>query len=179
MAYYRQHQDEFTTPARARWEELMVGFSKHPSKSAAGEAIARLGNRVCAGEPFAEVARNGSDGITASDGGQWKWTTKGALVCEALDRALFELPVGRLSPLLESETGFHIIRVIEREDAQVAPFLEAQVEIKKKMSEERRQKQIREYLAKLQARTPVWTVFDQREAGEKSQIASPQSPVRR
>jgi parvulin-like peptidyl-prolyl isomerase len=177
MVYYRQHQDEFTTPTRARWEELMVSFSKHPDKAVAYDAIARLGNQVVlGGAPFADAARTSSDGATAADGGRRDWTSKGALVCQALDEAIFNLPVGRMSPIIEGSTGFHIIRVTEREETTVRPFLEAQVDIKKKIMKERSDKQLNEYLAKLQARTPVWTIFD-----DETQVATPpqQQPLRR
>ena len=138
----------------------MVRYSKYPTRAAAYEAIARMGNQVWGGAPFADVAKAGSDGAEAAKGGQRAWTDKGALVCQALDTALFNLPVGQLSPIIEGDHGFHIIRVTDREPEAVKPFLEAQVEIKKKIAEQRSQKQFREYMAKLQARTPVWTIFD-------------------
>ena len=65
---------------RAKWEELMVRFSKYPTEAAAWDAIARMGNQVLAGVPFAEVARAGSDGVGAANGGQRDWTAKGSLV---------------------------------------------------------------------------------------------------
>jgi len=176
--YYRRHQDEFTTPARAEWEELMVRFSKYPTRAAAFEAIARMGNQVLGGASLAEVAQSGSDGPTAAQGGRRDWTTKGSLVCEALDAALFNLPVGRLSPIIQGENGYHIIRVRRREEAVVKPFLEAQVDIKQKIVHERSEKQIREYMAKLEARTPVWTVFDAAKPGVQ-QIATPRPPLHR
>ena len=67
------------------------------------------------GAPFPEIARSGSDGVTASDGGARDWTTQGSLVSKKLDEALFGLPVGELSPILEDEYGLHIVRVTERE----------------------------------------------------------------
>jgi hypothetical protein len=158
--YYRQHQDEFTKPARARWEELMVRFAKYPNKAAAYDAIARMGNQVFAGAPFADVARAGSDGVEAPKGGRRDWTAKGSLACQELDRALFGLPIGQLGPIIEGPTGFHIIRVTEREDAAVMPFLEAQVAIRDKIVKQRSAKQLHEYLARLEARTPVKTIFD-------------------
>ena len=79
VVYYREHLKEFTTPARAQWEELMVRYSKYPTKAAAFEAIARMGNQVFGGVPFAQVAKAGSDGVTAADGGRRDWTTKGSL----------------------------------------------------------------------------------------------------
>jgi len=177
LDYYRRHLEEFTTPARARWEELMVRFSKHPNKAAAYEAIARLGNQVAAGMPFAEVARAASDGPTAAEGGQRQWTSRGSLVCEALDQALFSLPLGVLSPIIEGPTGYHIIRVVEREEARIKPFLEAQVEIREKIVRDRTEKQLREYLAELETRTPVWTVFDGLRTSPR--MAAPSQPQRR
>lgn len=178
VGYYHQHQDEFTTPARARWEELMVRYSKHDGdKRAALEAIVRLGNRVVIdGAPLAEVAKAASDGVTANDGGCHDWTTKKALVCEALDRALFDLPVGQLSPIIEGPVGFHIIRVTEREPTTVKPFLEAQGEIKEKIKKQRSEKLKREYMAKLEAKTPVWTIFDEEASAQTAARPQP-SPL--
>jgi foldase protein PrsA len=119
-----------------------------------------MGNQVFAGAPFAEVAKVGSDGVEAADGGRRDWTTKGSLACEELDRALFGLPVGTLSPIIEGPNGFHIIRVTQREEPVVTPFLDTQKDIREKIVKERSEKQLREYLAKLEAHTPVWTVFD-------------------
>ena len=69
IAYYRQHLDEFTTPDRVKWEELMVRFEKYPNADAAYAALARMGNQVLAGANLADVAKAGSDGPTAFNGG--------------------------------------------------------------------------------------------------------------
>ncbi len=182
VAYYRGHQNEFTAPARARWEHLMVRYGKYPTKVAAFEAIAQLGNQVVLqGRPFAEVARAGSDGITAAQGGVRDWTAKGGLVNEEMDKALFSLPVGQMSPIIQGPDGYHIIRVTEREEEAVRPFLEAQVDIRQKIVEQRSQKQFREYMAKLEARTPVWTIYGDLNKKEPEQVASPprRQPVMR
>ena len=177
VRYYRDHQEEFTTPARTQWEELVVEYSKHPTKAAAYNTIARMGTQVFGGAPLADVARARSDGVTASDGGRRDWTSKGALVCEKLDQALFSLPVGQLSPIIEGPTGFHIVRITRREDVTVRPFLEAQVDIKQKIKQERSEQKLRDYLAKLETRTPVWTIYDR--GAEKTQTATPRTPLRR
>ena len=172
VAYYREHAAEFTTSARAQWEELMVRYSKHPTKVAAFDVIARMGNQVVGGTPLADVARAGSDGTSAGDGGQYGWTSKGALVNQAVDMALFSLPVGQLSPIIEGPSGYHIIRVIQRNDETVKPFLEAQADIKTKIAQQRTEKQFRDYMAKLEARTPVWTIFG-REKGKLELVSRP------
>jgi len=158
--YYDSHLAEFEHTARAKWEELAVRFSEHPNKAEAHRKIAWMGNQVFAGQALAEVAKGHSEGSTASQGGQWDWTTQGCLASEVLDRALFALPVGQLSPILESDRGYHIVRVIEREDAHRTPFAEAQAKIREKLEAERQQEQAEEVLAKLKREIPVWTIYD-------------------
>lgn len=174
LDYYRDHAAEFEQPARARWREMMARFSKYPTKAAAGAAIAGMGNRVAAGAPFEQVAKAGSDGATAADGGIRDWTTKGSLVCKVLDRALFDpnLSPGQLSPILESEHGFHVILLTEREEARRTPFLEAQVEIQPKIKEERTKEQMRAYVLRLKEQIPVWTIFDDRNRHHEANLSA-------
>ena len=160
LAYYQQNLADYEHTARARWEELMVRFSEYPDKEAAYRKIADLGNQVMRGLPFAEAARRGSDGATAGDGGARDWTAQGSLVAERVDEALFRLPVGQLSPILESEQGLHIVRVIEREDAYRTPYTEVQEKIRKTLQDERADEESRTYLARLRDTTPIWTIYD-------------------
>lgn len=160
VAYYEEHRKEFERPARVRWEQLSILFERVASKQEAWAKLAQLGNDVMRGVPLADVAKAASHGTTAEQGGQWDWTSKGSLASTVLDQALFSLPVGTLSPILEDERGFHIIRVIEREDAGRAAFRDAQVKIKEKIQEQRREKAVQEYYARLRKETHVWTVFD-------------------
>jgi parvulin-like peptidyl-prolyl isomerase len=161
LEWYQAHVTEFDKPARARWEELMVSFSRYKSPAEAYAALAQMGNQVLAGAPLAEVAKARSDGLTATSGGRHDWTARGSLASDRLDEALFTLPLGQLSPIIEGATGDHIIRVTERQPATRTPFAESQKEVREKIRKERINKQQREYLAKLHRQFPVWTIFDE------------------
>jgi parvulin-like peptidyl-prolyl isomerase len=160
LEWYQAHLTEFDKPARARWEELTVSFAKFPTHDAAYAMLAQWGNQVLAGAALADVAKAHSDGLTAAQGGRRDWTTKGALASDALDRALFSLPIGQMSPIIEGKAGYHIIRVSERQDATRTSFLDAQKEIKGKIRKERLAKQYKEFIEKLKKEFPVWTIFD-------------------
>jgi parvulin-like peptidyl-prolyl isomerase len=144
---------------------LTVLFSQFNDKSQAWQTIAAMGNDVLHGFPFDQVAKAHSQGPTADKGGLRDWTTKGALVSKVLDGAIFSLPVGQMSVILEDTDGYHIVRVIERIDAGMKPFTEAQKDIKKKIKDERSRKSGEEYLEKLRNKTPIWTIFDAPAAG--------------
>jgi hypothetical protein len=168
LRYYRDHLADYQHPAKARWEELMVSFSETPDHQAAYQRLAQLGNQVIGGVPLAEVARRGSDGTTAAEGGAHDWTTKGSLVAQQIDEALFGLPVGQLSRIVKSDFGLHIVRVVERTPLHCTPFTEVQDEIRTAIQEDRWVGQSRAYIARLTTKTPVWTVYDEPTAVAKN-----------
>lgn len=167
LTYYREHAEDYFEPDRVRWEELMVRFDKHPSKAAAYAALARLGNQANAaaqatpaGEPaFGAIAPSVSDGFTAADGGAYDWTNRDSLASESVDQALFTLPPGEMSPILEGPLGFHIVRVLERRDAGPTSFREVQGDIRKSLRDERFGLAINKKLTGLKKSARLWTVF--------------------
>ena len=158
--WYQAHLKDFEHPAKAHWEELMVSFARHPNRDEAYQLMAAQGNRVLAGASLANVAKSASEGPTASEGGLRDWTHKDSLSSENLNQAIFGLPVGQLSHILESDNGFHIVRVVERQEFSRTSFLEAQKQIKENIRKERFQKRYTEFVEDLRRKYPVWTVFD-------------------
>jgi parvulin-like peptidyl-prolyl isomerase len=160
IAWYENHLAEYDIPAKARFEQLTVKITPTQPRDQAWNKLAAMGNEVFGGRPFADVAREKSEGPTASGGGVYDWTTKGALVSKVVDEAIFTLPVGELSTILDDGSALHIIRVTERTEAGRTPFIEAQVGIRMKLLEDRKKTEMEAYLKRLKDRTPVWTIFD-------------------
>lgn len=158
---YEQNLEKYRVPAQATWERLSVHFDRTPSRKAAWRQIAEMGNRIyLGGADFAEVARTQSHGVRAEKGGRHVDTTPGSLRSRVLDQAVFSLPPGKLSQILEDERGYHIIRVIERTDAGVVPFEEAQEKIRDEIRAEKLNAQVKTYLDRLRAKTAIRTIFD-------------------
>lgn len=160
IAWYQNHLADYDYPAKAKFEQFTVRYGAGRSRDEAWNTLAAMGNDVLEGQAFADVAKERSEGPAAKNGGQYDWTTKGSLVSKVVDEAVFRLPVGQLSTILEEPGALHIVRVVERVDAGRVPFIEAQVEIKEHLALERRKKEMEDYLSKLRERTPVWSVFE-------------------
>ena len=183
LEYYQQHLADYEYPAQARWEELMVRLDRFGGdRSAAWRAICEMGNRLwkqVASQPdvrgpvFAEIAKSSSHGFTANKGGLQDWTTRDALRCQALNDAIFSLQVGQLSNIIESDQGFHIIRVLERKEAGRKPFTEAQAEIREKLIADQRKGLFQAELVKIRKGSRVWTAFTGDLGAE--QLASPKA----
>ena len=166
LKYYQDHISDYQFDAKARWEELMVRVDKFDNELAAKRVIAEMGNEVQAAEArgdldaFATVAKARSHGLTNMEGGAHDWTRRGSLADELINQAIFTLPVGHLSEILQTERGYHIIRVTERRDAGIRSFSEVQQEVRKLIQNQRRGGRRKEYLDELRKTTPVWTAFD-------------------
>ncbi|MFP6610847.1 MAG: peptidylprolyl isomerase [Pirellulales bacterium] len=159
--YYRQHVAEFEHQGEVNWEQLTARFQKYPAKQDAYRAIADMGNDVLVRRiPFAAVAKAKSNGVTAGDGGRQDWTTQGSLKSKILDRALFTVPEGVLSDIIEADDAFHIVRISERRLAHVTPFRDAQVEIGEKIRKQRKNEATKKFFASLRKEVRVWTIFD-------------------
>jgi hypothetical protein len=160
LRYYHEHLSDYETAPRAKWEHLMVRFSNYKTKEEAWSKLAEWGNLILQGTSLSDVARKHSDDLSSEAGGLHDWTTQGALASQTLDDALFSLPVHQLSPILEDERGFHIVRVVERHGLERTPFGEVQAEIKKKIKADREGVATKECIATLRKEIAIWTIFD-------------------
>ena len=135
VAYYKEHLDDYAIPAKVKWEHVQVAFGPERSKSEAKKQIEAARNELGGGVPFDQVAKKYSDGPTAKSGGQRDWMEAGNLTDTKLEKKLFELPVGELSPLHEGPSDWHVVRVVERQQAGRVPFGQVQDEIRKKIED--------------------------------------------
>ena len=104
------------------------------------------------------------------------WTTQGSLASDEVDRFLFTAPIGQLSPIIEDDRGFQIVRVVERKMAGRVPFTEVQQEIKKRIKDERGAEAMRLYVAGLKNRVSVWTIYDGTPMEELEPVRSKDEP---
>jgi len=79
--------------------------------------------RLKAGEDFGKVARAVSIGPEAERGGDLGFFERG-MMPDAIDRVVFSLPVGKLSRVVRSPYGFHIFKVLEKDERRGRKFPE-------------------------------------------------------
>ena len=77
-------------------------------------------DRLEAGEDFADLAAELSlDTASAVDGGDLGFTPRGRFV-DAFDEAVFSVPVGEISDPVQTQFGWHIFEVMEREERDLS-----------------------------------------------------------
>jgi parvulin-like peptidyl-prolyl isomerase len=108
--------------------EAITG-SRGPYPDAEALALANeLRARILAGEDFAALAQAYSDDTgSGANGGDLGWFGRGRMVAP-FEEAAFSLPVGEVSEPVKTDFGYHLIEVLERDDARAKDEAQLQQE---------------------------------------------------
>ena len=94
-----------------------------PSESSFKEAFEKaldIQNKLKAGEDFSDLARKFSeDPGSAANGGTLGFVSRGTLVKE-FEEVAFALEPGQISDIVQTQFGFHIIQLIERQGERIS-----------------------------------------------------------
>jgi peptidyl-prolyl cis-trans isomerase C len=152
---YDDNPERYRTPEQTRASHILV--ARRADGKAREQAEAMLA-QIKAGASFEALAREQSaDGATASKGGDLGWFAAGQMVPE-FERALAQLKnPGDLSDVVETQFGFHLVRLDGRRAAGLRTFDEARPDIERDMvlraQREARNLKVRELREKAKADT--------------------------
>lgn len=128
-AWYDGHKDRFQTAEERRASHILVLAEGKETEKAKASAEAILKEVQQAPAKFADIARAKSqDPGSASKGGDLGFFGRGMMV-KAFDDAVFKLKEGEISGLVQTEFGFHIIKLSAVRPGKLRPLDEVRPEI--------------------------------------------------
>ncbi|MDO6838115.1 SurA N-terminal domain-containing protein [Paraglaciecola chathamensis] len=134
--YYEQNIQDFRTQEERRASHILIEFGDDQQKAEqqAEDILAKINN----GEDFAELAETfSSDTFSAENGGDLDWFSMG-MMDPAFEDAAFALQnVGDVSDVVESEFGFHIIKLTDVKPEETSPFADVKEDVIAKLKAER------------------------------------------
>ena len=137
--YYNENKDRFRVQDRVHVTHILFKTTdKKEDEIKKIEAKAQdVLKQVRAGKDFAELAKaNSEDTGSAQKGGDIDWVTRGQTVPEFEQKA-FAMKPGEISDLVKTQYGFHIIKVLEKDNARVKTFPEVEKTIREEFTRER------------------------------------------
>ncbi|MBR1837433.1 MAG: peptidylprolyl isomerase [Kiritimatiellae bacterium] len=150
-AFFEANREQFGKEGQVRAQHILV-TPKDSSPSARDEALAKIKAikaRVEGGSDFSEEAAAHSDCPSGKQaGGSLGWFSRGQMVKE-FDEAVFSMPVGAVSDVVETQFGFHVILKNDEQPASVPEFSEARDRIVDLILHDRRGKALAEHVARL------------------------------
>jgi len=138
--YYQTNRDsKFHKPKEVKARYILVRVSPGADAKQKSDAQTRA-NRILtearAGKDFAQLAKQESEDSTAAKGGDVGWMTQEQLP-PPLDKTVFSLAKGETSNVIESSTGFHIVKVEDIRDEKTQSLKEATAEITRTLKAEK------------------------------------------
>lgn len=132
LRVYNDNKDTYRTPERVNVQHILLKTNdKDPKSDATVKAKADdLVKQLKAGANFTDMAKKYSeDPGSAAKGGEYDGVVRGQMVPE-FEKAAFSLKVGEISAPVKTTYGYHILKVLQHDQAQLKPFndLKAQLE---------------------------------------------------
>jgi peptidyl-prolyl cis-trans isomerase C len=146
--FYDGHPEYFTEPETIRASGILIKVdmkSDAAKKEEARKKLEDIQRRGKKGEDFAILAKDFSQDASAAQGGDLGTIPRGRMP-KALDDAAFSLKPGEVSNVVETELGFHLIKVHEKKPEKVVPFKEAEEKIRQHLANQKLKQKVDEYL---------------------------------
>jgi parvulin-like peptidyl-prolyl isomerase len=122
-AYYQNHRELFVRPREVRVRQIVV---------ARGDEALEILKRLNENEDFATLAETYSLSPEAEEGGDLGFLRPGQMPPE-LEDVVFSLEVGKVSDVISSPYGFHILRVEERQEPRELALWELESRIRRRL----------------------------------------------
>ena len=147
--FYDQNPDKFTRSESLKASHILIAAETAASaddKKKAREKAEKLRKELTAGADFAALAKGNSSCPSSQQGGDLGFFGKGQMV-PSFEKAAFALKPGEISDVVETQFGYHIIKLMEKKPAEVVAFKEAQAKIEEYLKGQKVNAAVGEYVA--------------------------------
>jgi len=131
------------------WVEDSSLEENEQAKENAKEKIEFVEEQLNNGAEFGDMAREYSDDTgTSVDGGDLGFITEGQMV-EEFENAAFSLEVGKVSGIIETQFGYHILKVFDREEGHIQEYDEVKDDLSIYLSDLKKTEKWEEFVLEL------------------------------
>jgi len=161
--FYSANIKQFDTPEQVKASHILIKPDTADPNTDPNEAKAKalakaqdlLKQAKEEGADFAELAKANSDCLSKAKGGDLGFRPRGAWDA-SFEKAAFALKVNEVSDdVVETQLGYHIIKVTDRKEAGVKPFEQARDEIIKMLKQRKQRELFAKYLTQIRAEASI------------------------
>ncbi|MFA7061120.1 MAG: peptidylprolyl isomerase [Pedobacter sp.] len=155
--FYDQNPDKFIRPATVRASHILLGIDAKASaedKKKAREKAEKLRKDLAGGADFAVLAKENSTCPSSQQGGDLGFFGKGQMV-PAFEQVAFALKPGEVSDVVETQFGYHIIKLMEKKAAETVAFKDARPRIEEFLKGQKISAAVNAYLTEAKKKATV------------------------
>lgn len=155
--FYEKNPDKFKQDETVRASHILIPVDPKADEAAKKAARAKaedLAKKAKGGADFAQLARDNSSDGSAANGGDLGPMRRGQTVAN-FDKALFSMQPGQISDVVDTEFGFHIIKVTEKTPPSTVPFEQVSPRIRDFLTEQQKQEKAQAFIESLKQKAKV------------------------
>lgn len=156
--FYAKNPSEFQQSERVHASHILIRVPEGGDAAAKEQARVRAAGilkEVKAGGDFAALAKEHSqDPGSGPSGGDLGAFERGQMV-GPFEQAAFSVPAGQTSDLVETQFGFHIIRVIEKQAARAIPLEEVRKQVEQYLQGQNRERETQVFIDALKSKGTI------------------------
>jgi peptidyl-prolyl cis-trans isomerase C len=155
---YKERPELFQQPPQVHASHILITVAADADATAKAAALAKatkILKDARAGKDFAALAKEFSqDPGSAAQGGDLGFFAANQMVPPFSDAA-FKLKPGSISEIVETQFGYHIIKVLEKKPGRTVPLDEVRPQIEQRLSQEKGQREVQAFVQALRQKSKV------------------------
>ena len=151
QTFYNENPTYFTEPERVHASHILVSLedkTTEQEKSTALKKIERIERELKNGADFAELAKLESEGPSGPKGGDLGEFPRGQMI-PAFEEVAFSLAEGKISGIVETQFGYHIIKLHSKFPESAVPLEDVKESINSYLLQEKSQSKMTDFLEEL------------------------------
>lgn len=147
-AFYDTNPDKFKRGETIKASHILIGVDGTASvedKKKAREKAEKLKKELAGGADFASLAKGNSTCPSSQQGGDLGFFGKGQMV-PSFEKAAFALKPSEISDVVETQFGYHIIKLAEKKPAVVAEYKDVKAKIEEFLKGQKVNEAIQKFL---------------------------------
>ena len=156
--FYQKNPSQFQQAERVRASHILIRFPDNANAAAKQQTRSRaeeILRALKAGNDFVDIAKtNSQDPGSAANGGDLGYFERGQMV-GPFEETAFSLRPGQTSDLVETEFGYHIIRVADKQASRTVPLDEVRPQIQQFLEGQEREQATQSLVETLKAKGKV------------------------
>lgn len=149
--FFDKNPDKFKRDETVKASHILIGTDSTASaddRKKAREKAEKLRKELAGGADFAALAKGNSTCPSSQQGGDLGFFGKGQMV-PSFEKAAFALKPGETSDIVETQFGYHIIKLTEKKPAVTAEYTEVKARIEEFLKGQKVNEEVQKYLAEV------------------------------
>lgn len=155
--FYKNNPNMFTRPEQVKASHILIKVDSQAdeaTKDQANKKIKDIQKKLQAGQDFASLASEFSEGPSNVNGGDLGYFSRGQML-KPFEDAAFKLKPGEVSDIVETRAGYHLINVVDRKPESVVEYEEVKDKIAQHLEQDKKGRAVKADIEKLKEKAVI------------------------